>query len=168
MIMTSLVHRNTPLFQSHRLLGLLFLLGGMFSLTIPYLLETVELTNRSLQTGIAFTAIGLITSSLFKGYLFDLKGRRLKAYQSILGFKFGSWQKLDQLASIRQLVLTEESTNLPNGITPTLSGTTVEHLVILLNAKEEPLAVICKKSEEQARTIAKSLSDGLNIRLEEG
>ena len=160
-------HSATGVFSSHRLIGILFVLAGLLSIASPYFMEEAGSGGRSLWVGIAFISIGVLVNSLFKGVLVDLADKRFKLYQSVLGLKSGNWESLDKAKSVRLIQITEHSTNLPNGISPTLSGNITDFHVVVISKDEQALFSMSYSSEQKAREVAKSLASGLDITFED-
>ena len=159
--------KSLYMFRGTHLLGVAFLVGGMISLIGPYVSEALPATDSSLWTGIAFFIFGAFVVSVRKGILFDFEGRRLKPYQSIMGFKSGDWHGLQAAQEVSIIKHDEEHTMLPNGITPTLSGNVTTYLVILIQAEQPPVLVNEHRKQDKALKEAQLLAEHLSLKLVE-
>ncbi|TFV94196.1 hypothetical protein E4S40_09150 [Algoriphagus kandeliae] len=124
-------YQNRNLFSGPHLLGLILVLVGIFVLISPSFLESGSSLEKVITVGVATLIIGLIILSSYRGTLLDFSKNRYKNYFSILGFRFGEWNLLPQISKIEVLPYSYKSQNVPNGISPTLSGKVNSFKVIL-------------------------------------
>lgn len=146
-------HKKRQLFSGPHLLGMLFILAGIFSLVSPYLIEDTS-ADRSLYIGIGGIGFGLMVVSTYSGILIDFKGKRVKQYNAILGCKLGNWTKLPQITSVRLVTDRYEATNMANGVSPTLSGEVTDYVAFLCNPAGEPeLSMVYTREEKAIRDV---------------
>ncbi|GAB5528149.1 MAG: hypothetical protein Roseis2KO_60210 [Roseivirga sp.] len=158
-------HKKRALFSGPHLLGMLFILAGAFSLISPYIIENTE-ADRSLYIGIGGISFGLMVVSAYGGTLIDFKKRRVKQYSSFLGYKFGNWAELPEIASVRLVTDRYEATNIANGISPTLSGEVTDYVVFLCNPAGEPELTMVYTREEKAIRDVRTIAEQFNTQPE--
>lgn len=124
-------YQKRSLFSGPHLLGLILVLVGIFVLISPTFLESGSSLEKVITVGIVTLTIGLIILSSYSGILLDFSKNRYKNYFSIVGFRFGEWNFLPQISKIEVIPYSYKSQNVPNGISPTLSGTINSFKVIL-------------------------------------
>ncbi len=151
--MNSYHHKKRELFSGPHLLGVLFILAGTFSLISPYLIEDTS-AERSLYIGIGGVSFGLMVVSAYSGVIIDFKEKRVKEYSAFLGYKFGQWADLPEIASVRLVTDRYEATNVPNGVSPTLSGEVTDYVALLCTPEGQPtLSMVYTKEEKAIRDI---------------
>lgn len=155
-------HRSITLFSGPHLLGMLFTLAGTFSLISPYLIEDTS-ANRSLYIGLGGIGFGLAILSIYGGTLINFKGKKIKEYHAVLGYKFGEWKDLPDITSVRLIAHSYEDTNISNGISPTLSGEVTDYLGVLCNQEEEPVVSLLFTREKKAIAEINKIADQLGI-----
>jgi hypothetical protein len=82
-----------------------------------------------------------------------------------LGVKRGNWQVLSQPNYIDQRTITEETTNLPNGVSPTLSGKTSLYFVLLMVNHEEALLSFQFSKASKAQKVAERITKEFDVPL---
>lgn len=161
--MTIYNHTHTHWLSGTRLLGLLFLLAGIFSLLGPDLIDGLEESSRSSWTGAAFVSFGLIVMNTYKGTLIDLNNKRFKTYSALAGLRRGTWQELPELSEVIVASITSERTNLPNGISPTLSGNTTAHFLLLMTGSAQAVLSLQFEKAPKAQQAAGLISEALEL-----
>lgn len=151
--MNSYQHKKRELFSGPHLLGMLFLLGGTFSLVSSWFIENTE-SDRSLYIGIGGISFGLMVVSAYSGVIIEFKEKRVKRYNAFLGYKFGQWAELPEITSVQLVTDRYEATNMANGISPTLSAEVTDYVAFLCNAAGEPaLSMVYTKEEKAIRDV---------------
>lgn len=158
-------HKKRTLLAGSSLLGMLFIGVGLFSLIRPYIME-VEEGNRSLYIALGFIAFGIMVVSAYGGTLIDIENKRVRAYSSFLGFKFGEWTELPEITNIHLISDTYQSINEPNGISPTVSGTVTDYVALFYDQDDQVVINLLFTKEEKAIHETQLLSSELNARLE--
>ncbi|WP_339867473.1 hypothetical protein [uncultured Algoriphagus sp.] len=81
-----------------------------------------------------FLFLGILSLSTYSGILIEFDRSRFKEYQSVFWFKIGEWKELPKIEHAEFILHSFRATNIPNGITPTLSGeVTIYKCVLLAN-----------------------------------
>ena len=163
--MNSVVHVAVKLTRGPRLLGLVFMLAGIFSILSPQLLEVDQSDNRSLWIGLAFALIGLLASGIYSGIEVDMSGKRFRNFRAFLGIKLGDWTDIPALNGIYLFSQTEEFTSMPNGITPTLSGNVTDFYVMGISTDTKPVFSLAYEEKAKAQEAAEKISKGLEVSL---
>ena len=140
-------------------------MAGLLSIVGYLVLDELNRTNRSVWGGLAFIVFGGLISTSYRGTQIDVSGKRFRLFQAILGYRFGKWESLPTLAGIYSISHSGEYTNLPNGISPTLSGKVTDYHVLAVSADLEPLFYLTYPAESQARKVARELATGLGVPL---
>lgn len=157
--------KKRDLFSGPHLLGVLFIVAGVFAMTSPYFLDIGVSSTKATWVGIGATTLGIMVVSTFKGTWIDFEQNRVKEYTAFLGFKFGKWVDLPKFSRVRLYSKIRKTTNTPNGISPTLSGNIEEFIVLLVGENSETKFdfVFLKKKRacHDANIIAKNL--GMNL-----
>ncbi len=147
------------------LLGLLLIMAGLFALVSPLIFEVEISTTRVLVVGGGAIAIGVLLSTTYKGTLIDLSGKRVKEYQSVCGYSFGEWRVLPDILTVKVISATYVSTNIANGISPTLSMKLTDFMTYLYSDASQPVLSFVYSNREKAVSHAKLLADSLNAKL---
>ncbi|MCE7992537.1 MAG: hypothetical protein HEP71_11170 [Roseivirga sp.] len=161
--MTIYNHTLTHWLSGTRFIGLIFLLTGVFSILGPDLIDGLEESSRSSWVGPAFISFGLIVMNTYKGTLIDLKNKKFKVYSALAGLKRGTWQDLPELKEVHIGSITEKSTNLPNGISPTFSGNTTAHFLLLMTGAAQAVLSLQFKKAPKAEQAAILISEALEL-----
>lgn len=127
-------HTYRTIWSGGRFLGLILISMGVVVVLTPLFMEVeTEVLEIGLVAGIP-TLIGLILISTYTGTLLDFQNRKYKEYQSVFWFKFGEWQELPKIERAEMVLHSFRSRNVPNGISPTLSGeVTIYKCVVIAN-----------------------------------
>lgn len=158
-------HKKRTLWAGTSLLGMLFIGVGIFSLVLPYIVE-LEGGNHSLYVTWGFLVFGIMVVSAYSGTLIDIENKRVRAYSSFLGFKFGKWTELPEISYIQLISDTYQSINEPNGISPTLSGIQTDYTALFYNQSDQVVIEMVFTKEEKAIRETQLLSSQLNARLD--
>ena len=158
-------YRNRNLTSGPHLLGTLMIIAGLFALVSPVLIESGSSIERTLAVGIGFIAAGLLIITTYHGTLIDFRLNRFKEYQSVVGYKFGEWITLPEIAKVEVISVSYLSSNTPNGISPTLSGKVTEFKTIIYSKSYVPVLSFISSNEDKAVKHAKDLASHLNVEL---
>ncbi|MFT2007791.1 hypothetical protein ACMA1I_03885 [Pontibacter sp. 13R65] len=152
------------------LLGLLLIGAGIVSILSPFVLNDPDSLVRSLVVGGVAVLLGAIAVSAYKGTLLDLEARRVNNYSSFLGIKFGKWTALPPVSKVAVVPASYKTTNTPNGISPTWSGTVIAYKIILCaaNTAASPSFSFADRARAvaEAEKLAGSLQVPCDIRVE--
>lgn len=158
--------KKRSLFSGPHYLGALLIMAGLIALISPLFFNRLSYTNRVFVLGGFAIIIGLMIISTYSGTLIDFTGKRRKAYWSIGGYKFGQWVDLPKIKIVKVISASYLSTNVPNGISPTLSGKVTEHRLLIYSGAAEPLLSFVYSNKKKALTHAKNLAFNLNAELD--
>lgn len=131
-----------------RLLGFLLVGAGLLALISPWLIESGSSIEKSIAVGLAASLIGLILISLSSGILLDFRENRIKYFQNVLWMKFGDWEQIPQVQEIELIHHSYQSKNIPNGITPTMSGKMTMYKCVLKSSDTIILSLDFSKEKE--------------------
>lgn len=110
---------------------------ALIVLAVPFFLEVDTDLSKVFFVGGVAMLIGVVFTSLFSGTIIDFEAKKFKEYQSILWIKFGDWQNLPKIENAELIHYTYTHTNIPNGISPTLSGeVTIYRCVLVVEGKK--------------------------------
>lgn len=158
-------HQKRDLTSGPHLIGLILVFAGAFALLSPTLFAVGSSMQRVIMVGLGAILIGLFILVTFEGTLIDVAGRRFKEYTSIGGYKWGEWTALPEIANIKVTSVTYQSTNTPNGVSPTLSGKITEHSIMLYADEHASLLSFNYSNKHKAVKQAKSLAAELKVAL---
>ncbi|MEO1256155.1 MAG: hypothetical protein AAFY41_14900 [Bacteroidota bacterium] len=114
-----------------QLLGILFILGGVFAILSPLFIISSSSIEKIRFVGGAFTLIGFLITQIYTGVQLDGDQKKVREYISIVGVRYGRWEPLPAISFIKWKEIGRTLTNTPNGISPTLSGRITFYKVIL-------------------------------------
>ncbi|SHO59577.1 hypothetical protein [Algoriphagus zhangzhouensis] len=157
--------KNRNLFSGVHLLGILLLVAGLFALVSPLFLSSGSSMTKIISVGTGSCFIGLLIIFTYSGTLIDTSKNRFKEYVSIIGFRMGSWQDLTEIREIKVVSTTRIQRNIPNGISPTLSGKVTEHRILLYSDSDRPVFSFNYSNQTKAIEKARFLADGANSEL---
>lgn len=98
--------------------------------------------------GLTAGLIGLILISLSSGILLDFGGNRIKHFQNVGWMKFGDWEEIPKVQEIELIHHSYQTKNIPNGITPTMSGKMTMYKCVLKSKDEVILSLDLSKEKE--------------------
>ncbi|WKK75256.2 hypothetical protein QYS49_27410 [Marivirga salinae] len=163
--MNNFNYKGRNLTSGPHLLGILLIIAGLFALMSPVLFKNGSSIEKSLALGIGVLIVGFVIVSSYSGTLIDFSGKRVKEYTSISGYVFGKWTAFPNISVVRVISSTSTSTNIPNGISPTLSRkVTIFKVLMYSNAPKPVLSFVYSKkvkAVEQAKTLANNLNSDL-------
>ena len=148
------------------LLGRLLMLAGLFALVSPMFLEVGSSTEKILFVGIGAILMGLLIVSSFGGTLIDFTGKRFKDYFSIAGYKFGEWEDLPDVSKVKVISTSYMSSNMPNGVSPTLSGKVTDFKTLVYSNESKPFLSFQYTNKDKAVNHGKLLASNLNAALD--
>ncbi|WP_075348827.1 hypothetical protein [Algoriphagus marinus] len=131
-----------------RLLGFILAGAGILVLISPWVIESGSSMEKTIAVGITAGLIGLILISLSSGILLDFGGNRIKHFQNVGWMKFGDWERIPQVLEIELIHHSFQSKNIPNGITPTMSGKMTMYKCVLKSSDEVILSLDFSKEKE--------------------
>ena len=147
------------------LLGSLLIMAGLFALLSPVLIESESSVERALVVGVGAIILGLIIVSSYGGTLIDFTEKRFKDYFSFGGYKFGEWTTLPVILTVKVISTSYVSTNIPNGISPTLSGKVTDFRTLIYSSASKPVLSFVYSSRNKAVKHAKGLASNFNANL---
>lgn len=155
-------HSYRSMLSGGRLFGLvLIFLGLVVILTAVFVEVETNTLKIALVAGIPFL-IGVILVSTYTGTLLDFENRKYKEYQTLLFFKLGEWKKLPKIEHAEMILHSFRSRNLPNGMSPTLSGEVTIYKCVLISNGTKFLALDFEK-EKAAVAALKKVKEGLGL-----
>lgn len=117
--------------------GKVVMLMGLIVLAVPFILDVDTTFSKVFLVGGGAVAIGALLISISEGTLIDFEAKKFKDYQSILWIKFGEWQNLPKIDNAELILHTFNESNIPNGISPTISWkATVYKCVLVVEGKK--------------------------------
>jgi len=144
----------------------ILIFAGVFVLLSPKFVVSQTSLEELLIVGATSVIIGLIIASTNGGTLIDFIENKVKKYHSISGHKIDNWTKLPVISTVSVISISYFSTNIPNGISPTFSGTITEFRILLLSENLTPVFTFKYKSKNLAVNVAKQLATTLRATLE--
>lgn len=158
-------YKNRNLFSGVHLLGILLLVAGLFALVSPLFLSSGSSMTKIISVGTGSCFIGLLIIFTYSGTLIDTSKKKFKEYVSIIGFRMGSWQDLPEIREIKVVSSNKIQRNIPNGISPTLSGKVTEHRILLYTDSDRPVFSFSYSNQTKATEQARYLADGAKSAL---
>lgn len=140
--------------------GLVLVLAGISVLLSP--LFGADQSLKIWLVGFAAIGIGAVILTSYSGVLLDLRQKRFKRFDQIAGWKFGDWEDLSSVEKVDIIQHEYRSTNIPNGVSPTLSGLILVHKLVLLSDSK----VILEWDYSNAKKAAEALQrvkEGLGL-----
>ncbi len=157
--------KRRNLISGPHLLGSLLIMAGLVVLISSIFFSIEKPLERVFAVGGGSILLGLVIVSSYGGTLIDFSGRRFKDYFSICGFKVGDWAALPDILTVEVISTHKRSSNTPNGISPTLSGSVIEFQTMLYSNASLPLRSFVYINRDKAIEQARYLSSGLNADL---
>ncbi len=109
--------------------------------------------------------LGLVIESTYGGTLIDFSENRFKDYLSIGGYKFGEWTTLPVILTVKVISSSYISTNIPNGISPTLSRKVTDFKTLIYSDTSKPVLSFVYLNRDKAIKHAKCLASNLDTDL---
>lgn len=147
------------------LLGLMFLLIGIFIALSPYIIKDDNSDEKAFLVGGIAIVFGLVVLLSFSGVLIDFNNKKYKDYYSLAGIKLGQWKDLPQVRAIKLVSDKFKASGISNGVNPALSGNVEVHRLFLYSQAPKPFIGLEYPDKESALSDAKVLSEKLNIIL---
>lgn len=164
--MSGFNYKNRNLFSGIHFLGILLLFAGLFALVSPLFLSSGSSMTKIISIGTGSCFIGLLIIFTYSGTLIDTSKNQFKEYVSIIGSRMGSWQDLPEIREIKVVSFTRNQGNIPNGISPTLSGKVTEHRILLFTDSDRPVFSFSYSNQTKAIKQARFLAVGMNSELD--
>ena len=155
--------KRRNLLSGPHLLGILLIIAGVFSLSIPMFFNHESSMIRTYSIGSGAMLVGLIIVFTYGGTLIDFTEKRYKEYLSIVGYRFGEWVTLPHVVMVKVVSSSYTSTNTPNGISPTFSGKETNFKIMIYNDGPKPIFSFVYTKKAKAVINAKSLANNLNV-----
>jgi len=163
--MSKFNYKKRNLFSGIHLLGILLLFAGLFALVSPLFLSSGSSMTKIISVGTGSCFIGLLIIFTFSGTLIDTSKNQFQEYVSIIGFRMGSWQNLPEIREIKVVSSTKVQRNIPNGISPTLSGKVTDYSILLYADSNQPEFSFSYSNQDKAEQNGKLLATGLGSKL---
>lgn len=157
--------KKRNLVSGPHLLGPVLIIAGLFALLSPLFLESGSSMEKIIGVGVGAIVIGLGIVSSYSGTLIDFTEKRFKEYFSIGGYKFGEWENLPDISTIKVISNSYVITNIPNGISPTFSGKVTDFKIFLYSDVSKPVFSFVYSNKNKAIQKAKKLAYNLNAEL---
>lgn len=126
----------------------------------PFFLEVDTPISKILWVGGIPLLLGLGLISTFSGTLIDFEKKKIKRYQSILWVKTGKWEPLPKVKHAELIHYTYQHSNLPNGISPTVSAEITTYKCVL-KLEGNKLLVFDYAKEKDAILALEQIQKGL-------
>lgn len=140
--------------------GVISLLAGTGVLLSP--LFGVEASLKIWLVGGITVILGLLILSTFSGVEIDFDKKRFKKFDQIAGWKFGQWEDLSGVNRLDVIQHEYRSSNIPNGVSPTLSGIVLVHKLVFLSPDHVILELDHSSSQKAAESLEK-IKKGLGL-----
>lgn len=163
--MNSFNFKRRNLYSGPHLLGLLLVIAGVFVLISPLLFIDKNSVERVLSVGFGAIIFGFTIVFSYDGTLIDFTKKRFKNYSSICGYKYGDWTALPAISTVKVISTSYMSTNMPNGISPTLSGKVIDFKLLIFSDSIHPLISFVYSNRDKAVRHAHNLASNLNADL---
>lgn len=115
--------------------------------------------------GMGAITLGLLVLSSYSGVMIDIAQKRFKEYWSVAGYSFGKWIALPEISNVKVFSTTYLSSNIANGISPTLSGKVTDFKTLLYSKSSNPVLSFEYTHMDKAVKDAKRLSTALDAEL---
>jgi hypothetical protein len=122
------------------LLGLMLFVAGMLAFGSLFFVEDSAFL-KTIWVGLGACFFGFILMTISSGIALDIKMRRYRHYDSILGFTSGQWETLPPIEKMEVVQHSYTSQNIPNGISPTFSSKLLIHKVVLISSEKVELSL---------------------------
>jgi hypothetical protein len=137
-----MIHFRKQRFLSNgpNLLGLMLFVAGMLAFGSLFFVEDSAFL-KTIWVGLGACFIGFILMTISSGIALDIKMRRYRHYDSILGFTSGQWETLPPIEKMEMVQHSYTSQNTPNGISPTFSSKHLIYKVVLVSLDQVELTL---------------------------
>lgn len=160
-------YKRRNLFAGPHLIGIILGVTGLFASLTPLFLDIEASLTKTLLVGLGALFLGLLIISTYEGTSIDIDRRRQREYLACCGFRFGKWLPLPVISQVKMVPNTYRSTNMRNGISPTLSGYITDfHIFLYTSESDQPFLSYAFSKEKQARMKAEALAKRLEVPLE--
>ena len=158
-----LFHHNTRHKNSGYLLaGTVSILMGLAVWITPFFLGVETPFLKILLVGGIPLLLGLGLISTFSGTLIDFEKKKIRRYQSILWIKTGKWEPLPRVNHTELIHHTYQHSNIPNGISPTISYEITTYKCVLKLEGNELLVFDYAREKDAIRALAQ-IQKGLQL-----
>lgn len=157
--------KRRNLLSGPHLLGVLFIIAGLFALTSPTFLTSESSWEKTVLVGVGAIVTGLLIVSSYGGTRIDVAKKRVKEYYSVGGYLFGKWAPLPTIATVRVIAASYRSRNTPNGISPTLSRKITDFKVLLYSTDSTLVLSFVYSNQDRAIRQASYLATTLRAAL---
>lgn len=162
-------YKRRSYFSGPHLVGPILIATGIFALISPTFLESNSSLLKTSMAGIGAICIGIIVVSTYGGTLINFTKKSIKEYFSICGIKFGEWEPIPNISSIKVISASYISTNTPNGISPTLSGKVTDFKILIYSNNTSPICSFTYSKKgiavQDAKILATNLQSDLEVNL---
>jgi hypothetical protein len=165
MTMDNFNFKKRKLTSGPHIIGMLMIVAGTLNLLIPVFFNNEGSIERMLAVGLGAIILGLIIVSAYSGTRIDFENKKTMKYLSLVGYKLGEWEKLPTILSIKVISKSYRSTNISNGISPTLSGKVTDFRTQLYSNAASPEFSFLYSNKEEALKEARHLAANLNAEL---
>ena len=145
-----------------RILGICLLGAGLIVLFVPVFFEVDKEAQKIGLVGGGAILLGAVLTTMQSGTQLDFQSNRFREYQSIGWFTFGDWQELPKVEHAEMIIHSFRSQNIPNGITPTMSGEVTLYKCVVL-ADGSKFLVFDYSKEKDAVEALEEIKDGVGI-----
>jgi len=137
-----MIHFRKQRFLSNgpNLLGLMLFVAGMLAFGSLFFVEDSAFL-KTIWVGLGAFFFGFILMTISSGIALDIKMRRYRHYDSILGFTSGQWETLPPIEKMEVVQHSYTSQNIPNGISPTFSSKHLIYKVVLVSLDQVELTL---------------------------
>lgn len=159
-------YKKRNLASGPHLLGVLLIFAGLLALVSLVFFKEESDLERTLGVGLGAIIIGVLIVFSYSGTSFDFIEKRFREYTSIGGYKIGEWEALPAITTVQVISSTYKVTNIPNGISPTLTRKVTDSKVLLFSNAPQANFSFVYSSKQKAMKHAGSLATLLNAELE--
>jgi len=151
---------------SPHLLGLIFLVVGVFIMISPAFIESENSLLKSLSVGGASAVFGLMVVFSYSGTLIDFTEEKFQVYYAFCGFKTGAWKMLPEIQAVKVISTTSRMTSMSNGVNPSMTGKVTDYKIFLFASAPQPVLIFDYSDKDAAIANAKILASTLKASLD--
>lgn len=158
-------YKRRKLFSGPHFIGLLLVIAGVIALLSPIFFNIENYADRALGVGIGTVLLGLFIITSYSGTMIDFAGKRFKEYTAIAGFKYGNWKNLPPIKVVKVISNSYLRSNIPNGISPTLSLKVTDFKVVFYSNTSKLMFSFVYSNQDKAIKTAKHFTAKLTADL---
>jgi hypothetical protein len=158
--------RRNVISISPHLLGLIFIVVGLFTILSPGFMESDSSIGKAILVGGVSILFGISVVFSYGGTLINFNSYSIKEYYSLCGLKMGNWKKISEIKKVKVVSEQYKFTRSSDGIHPSNSGQVWIYKALLYSSNPKPILTFEFPTKDKTLKEAKILADNFGAVLE--